>query len=25
MGKEPMILIFGEKPNDIIKKISKIT
>ena len=24
MGKEPMILIFGEKPNDIIKKISKI-
>ena len=25
MGKEPMIMIFGEKPNDIIKKISKIT
>ena len=25
MGKEPMILIFGEKPNYIIKKISKIT
>ena len=25
MGKEPMILIFGVKPNDIIKKISKIT
>ncbi len=25
MGKEPMILIFGERPNDIIKKISKIT
>jgi hydroxymethylpyrimidine/phosphomethylpyrimidine kinase len=25
MGKEPMILIFGDKPNDIIKKISKIT
>jgi len=25
MGKEPMILIFGERPNDIITKISKIT
>ena len=25
MGKEPMILIFGETPDDIIKKISKIT
>ena len=25
IGKEPMILVFGERPNDIIKKISKIT
>jgi len=25
MGKEPMILIFANTPNDIIKKISKIT
>ena len=25
VGKEPMILIFGERPNDVIKKISKIT
>ena len=25
VGKEPMILIFGENPNDVIKKISKIT
>ena len=25
MGKEPMILVFGENPNDIIKKISQIT
>jgi hydroxymethylpyrimidine/phosphomethylpyrimidine kinase len=25
MGKEPMILVFGERPSDIITKISKIT
>ena len=25
MGKEPMILIFGKNPNDVIKKTSKIT
>ena len=25
MGKEPMILIFANTPNDIINKISKIT
>ena len=23
-GKEPMILIFGESPNDVIKKVSKL-
>ena len=25
MGKEPMILVFGETPDDVIRKISKIT
>ena len=25
VGKEPMILVFGETPNDVIKKLSKIT
>ena len=25
IGKEPMILVFGDTPNDVIKKISKIT
>jgi len=25
VGKEPMILVFGDTPNDVIKKISKIT
>ena len=23
-GKEPMILIFGKTPNDVIKKVSKL-
>ena len=25
IGKEPMILVFGDTPNDVIKKISKMT
>jgi hydroxymethylpyrimidine/phosphomethylpyrimidine kinase len=25
VGKEPMILVFGETPNDVMKKLSKIT
>jgi hydroxymethylpyrimidine/phosphomethylpyrimidine kinase len=25
VGKEPMILVFGDTPNDVIKKISKMT
>jgi predicted fused transcriptional regulator/phosphomethylpyrimidine kinase len=25
VGKEPMILIFGKNPNDVMKKTSKIT
>ncbi len=25
MGKEPMILIFGNNPNDVTKKTSKVT
>ena len=24
MGKEPMIIVFGKTPNDVIKKILKI-
>jgi predicted fused transcriptional regulator/phosphomethylpyrimidine kinase len=25
VGKEPMILIFGKNPNDVMKKTSKVT
>ncbi|SVA71998.1 uncharacterized protein METZ01_LOCUS124852, partial [marine metagenome] len=25
IGKEPMILIFGKNPDDVVKKASKIT